>query len=155
MWAKLNQPRAVYYDITWTAYCGASVPDEVENVFRVVTDARDTGIELVRKSVSQKQSLHGFQVDDAVRRRIEARGFGDYFIHRTGHSIGTEVHGAGANMDNYETHDERRVLARTCFSIEPGIYLPEFGIRSEVNMYIGDEEARVTGEIQRELIRLA
>jgi Xaa-Pro aminopeptidase len=98
--------------------------------------------------------IHGFDVDDAARTYIKDQGFGEYFVHRTGHSIGEEVHGTGANMDNLETHDERRIIARTCFSIEPGVYLPEFGIRSEVNVYAGAAEARVTGEIQRKLVTI-
>jgi Xaa-Pro aminopeptidase len=98
--------------------------------------------------------IHGFEVDDAARGYIDQQGFGQYFVHRTGHSIGEEVHGTSANMDNLETHDDRRIIAGTCFSIEPGVYLPEFGIRSEVNMYVGPGEARVTGEIQQQLVRI-
>jgi Xaa-Pro aminopeptidase len=153
MWAKLDEADSVYYDITWTGYCGPIPPDTIQNVFRVVTGARDRGIETVMNRAPS--GLQGFEVDDAVRAHITAHGFADYFIHRTGHSIGTNVHGAGANMDNFETHDERRVIPRTCFSIEPGVYLPEFGIRSEVNMYIGEDNPRVTGEVQRELVILA
>ena len=91
-------------------------------------------------------------MDDAARSYISGQGYGEYFFHRTGHSIGTDVHGSGANMDNLETHDDRRVIPWTCFSIEPGIYLPEFGVRSEVNMFVGDSSARVTGEIQDRLV---
>jgi len=152
MWAKLDQTDSVYYDITWTGYCGSSPTDAIQNVFRVVTGGRDRGIETVTARAGS--GLQGFEVDDAVRGFIATQGFAEYFIHRTGHSIGTSVHGAGANMDNFETHDERRVIPRTCFSIEPGVYLPEFGIRSEVNMYIGEDTARVTGEIQRDLVIL-
>jgi Xaa-Pro aminopeptidase len=152
MWAKLDQPGAVYYDITWTGYCGDRPPDRIRNVFDVVTGARDAAIEKVKDSISAGYPLRGFEVDDACRGHIESHGFGEFFTHRTGHSIGQEVHGNGANMDNLETHDERRVVSWTCFSIEPGVYLPEFGVRSEVNMFIGEGEARVTGEIQRELV---
>jgi Xaa-Pro dipeptidase len=91
-------------------------------------------------------------VDDAARSYIVSQGYGDFFTHRTGHSIGQEVHGNGANMDNLETHDERRIVPWTCFSIEPGIYLEKFGVRSEVNVFVGDHEARVTGEAQKELV---
>jgi Xaa-Pro dipeptidase len=154
MWAKLDRPAAVYYDITWTAFCGDRPTDEMRNVFAVVTGARDAAIERVRRAVAAGEDLRGFQVDDAARGYIEARGFGAYFTHRTGHSIGQEVHGNGANMDNFENHDERRVSPWTCFSIEPGVYLPEFGVRSEIDMFIGDSDARVTGEIQRELALL-
>ena len=154
MWAKLDKPAAVYYDITWTGYCGAAIPTEVGNVFDVVRGGRDQAIERVRSAIALRQTLHGFEVDDAARSYIAAKGFGEYFVHRTGHSIGEEVHGTGANMDNLETHDERVLIPGTCFSIEPGVYLPEFGIRSEVNMFVGTAEARVTGEIQTELVRI-
>jgi Xaa-Pro aminopeptidase len=152
MWAKLDRPEAVYYDITWTGCCGPQPPSQVENVFHVVRTARDRAIGFVRQAAAEQRALRGFEVDDAARAYIIERGFGPYFTHRTGHSIGVEVHGAGANMDNFETHDERRVIPWTCFSIEPGIYLPEFGIRSEVNVFIDEEEARVTGEIQQQLV---
>src|SRR5580698_9850383 len=152
MWAKLDQPGSVYYDITWTGYCGAEPTSRIRNVYDVVTGARDAAIKKVKDSISAGYPLRGFEVDDACRGHIEGHGFGAFFTHRTGHSIGQEVHGNGANMDNLETHDERRVVAWTCFSIEPGVYLPEFGVRSEVNMFIGEREARVTGEIQRELV---
>jgi Xaa-Pro aminopeptidase len=154
MWAKLDRPGGVYYDITWTGYCGDRAPEEQRRVFEVVTGARDRGVETVKGAVGAGRALAGFEVDDAVRGHIESHGYGEYFVHRTGHSIGEDVHGAGANMDNFETHDERKVIASTCFSVEPGIYLPEFGIRSEVNVYVGEGEARVTGEIQRELVML-
>jgi Xaa-Pro dipeptidase len=154
MWAKLEQPDAVYYDITWTGYCGDAPPEAVRKVFATVTGGRDAAIERVREAVAAGQPLHGFEVDDAARQFISAAGYGAYFTHRTGHSIGVEVHGNGANMDNFENHDDRPVSPWTCFSIEPGIYLPEFGIRSEINMFVGEAEARVTGEIQRELLTL-
>jgi len=154
MWAKLDRPKAVFYDITWTGYCGTTPPSALQNVFEVVRDARNRAIDCVKDAVSRKQTLHGFEVDDAARGFIREKGFGDYFIHRTGHSIGEEVHGTSANMDNLETHDERRVIPRTCFSIEPGVYLPEFGIRSEVNMYVGESAAQVTGEIQDRLVAI-
>ncbi|MBV9404520.1 MAG: aminopeptidase P family protein [Acidobacteriaceae bacterium] len=154
MWAKLAQPNAVYYDITWTAFCGETIPAEIENVFEVVEGARTQASEFVIQNVAAGARFAGYQVDDVARGYIEARGFGEFFFHRTGHSIGTDVHGTGANMDNLESHDERRVIAGTCFSIEPGIYLPRFGIRSEVNVYVGEKFAQVTGEQQEELVRL-
>jgi Xaa-Pro aminopeptidase len=153
MWAKLNQPRSVYYDITWTGVCGVPT-EEMRNVFAVVTGGRDRAVERVKKAVAAREELHGFEVDDAARGYIREKGFGQYFVHRTGHSIGEDVHGTGANMDNLETHDERQVIAWTCFSIEPGVYLPSFGVRSEVNMFVGEQEARVTGEIQKELVTI-
>ena len=152
MWAKLDRPDAVYYDITWVGFCGVQPPAQVERVFTVVRDARDRAIARVKDAVREKRELRGFEVDDAARSYIREQGFGEYFFHRTGHSIGTEVHGSGANMDNLETHDERRVIPWTCFSVEPGIYLPEFGIRLEVDVFVGDGEARVTGEVQDKLV---
>jgi Xaa-Pro dipeptidase len=154
MWAKLDQPSAVFYDITWTGYCGASPPTALQNVFAVVSDARDCAVHRVQAAVPRGQLIHGFDVDDAARSYIKDQGLGQYFIHRTGHSIGEEVHGTGANMDNLETHDERRIIAGTCFSVEPGVYLPEFGIRSEVNVYVGATEALVTGEVQLKLVTI-
>lgn len=154
MWAKLNVPGGVYYDITWVGYCGEQPPGEIENVFNLVRDARDKAIDAVKAAVAARRPLCGYQVDDAARGHIRDAGLEQYFFHRTGHSIGEEVHGTGANMDNLETHDERRVIPWTCFSIEPGIYLPAFGIRSEVNVFVGDDSARVTGEIQDRLLRL-
>jgi Xaa-Pro aminopeptidase len=150
LWAKLDQPDAVYYDITWTHFMGEKPPTEMQRVFDTVTGARDAAIKRVTEAIAAKHPLHGYQVDDAARGFIDSRGFAAFFTHRTGHSIGVEVHGNGANMDNFENHDERRVAPWTCFSIEPGVYLPEFGVRSEVNMFIGDDAARVTGAIQRE-----
>jgi Xaa-Pro aminopeptidase len=152
MWAKLNRPEAVFYDITWMGFCGAEPPARVEHVFTVVRDARDRAIARVKDAVREQRELRGFEVDDAAREYIREQGFEEYFFHRTGHSIGAEVHGSGANMDNLETHDERRLIPWTCFSVEPGIYLPEFGIRSEVNVFVGDREARVTGEVQDKLV---
>jgi Xaa-Pro aminopeptidase len=154
MWAKLKDAGSVYYDITWTGFCGDSPSADMQNVFAVVSGARNAAVELVQKSIANKVEIAGYQVDDAARGHIEQAGYGEYFIHRTGHSIGIDVHGAGANMDNYETHDERRLIPWTCFSVEPGVYLKEFGIRSEVNVFIGDNAARVTGEMQGELLIL-
>ncbi len=152
MWAKLDRPGAVYYDITWTGFCGAEPPEELRKVFTIVREARDRAIARVEKSVLAGETFRGFEVDDAARGYIASQGYGQAFTHRTGHSIGQDVHGNGANMDNLETHDERRIVPWTCFSIEPGIYLRDFGVRSEVNVFVGDREARVTGEKQMELV---
>lgn len=154
LWAKLDKPGAVFYDVTWTGFCGSHTPAALQKIFDVVTGGRDRAIEFVKHAVSHNKLIHGFEVDDVTRGYIDKEGYGQYFVHRTGHSIGEEVHGTSANMDNLETHDDRRIIPRTCFSIEPGVYLPDYGIRSEVNMYIGEKEAQVTGEIQRELIRI-
>jgi Xaa-Pro aminopeptidase len=152
MWAKLDQPGAVYYDITWTGYCGADPSAEMRKVFGIVRDARNRAVERVQKAVRAGETVRGFEVDDAARGYIADQGYGEYFTHRTGHSIGQDVHGNGANMDNLETHDERRIVPWTCFSIEPGIYLKDFGVRSEVNVFVGDKDARVTGEAQQEIV---
>jgi Xaa-Pro aminopeptidase len=152
VWGKENKPGAVYFDITWTGYVGEKVPEQYTKVFEVVREARDTAIILVQKSLQAGRILYGYEVDDAAREVITRNGYGAFFVHRTGHSIGEDVHGNGANMDNFETHDERRIIARTGFSIEPGIYMHEFGIRSEVNVFTGARSACVTGEIQKEIV---
>jgi len=146
LWAKLDRPRAVYSDLTWTAFIGKQVPARYEEMFQVVARARDAAIATVREAFDKRTPLQGWQVDQAARQVIERAGYGESFCHRTGHSIGQETHGNGANMDNLETREERRVLPRTCFSVEPGIYLPEFGVRSEVNVFVdGSGNVHVTG----------
>lgn len=155
LWAKLNdEPEAVYYDITWMAFCGDEVPDRMRQAFAVVVGARDAGIRLVQAAAAAGRILRGFEVDDAVRGHIESCGMGPCVRHRTGHSIGREVHGVGANMDNFETHDERPVIPWTCFSIEPALYLPDFGVRTEINLFVEERGARVTGEMQTEFVPL-
>ncbi len=153
LWAKVDKPDSVWADITWTGYTEASVPEKYSEVFDVVAEARDTAFDLVVTRFKEGEDLHGFEVDDAARGIIEKAGYGKYFIHRTGHSITTDLHGSGANMDNYETHDERLILPSTSFSIEPGIYLPDFGVRSEIDVFVtGDGEVITTGqEIQKEV----
>lgn len=155
IWAKLNTPDSVYYDITWTAYTGETLPDKVGSVFGSVIAARDSGVEMVQQRIASGAPIHGYEVDDSVRQSIAQSGFKEAFVHRTGHSIGTEVHGAGANIDNFETKDERRLIPQTCFSIEPGIYLRDFGIRSEVDVYVDRAEAYVTGEKQTSMVLIA
>jgi Xaa-Pro aminopeptidase len=152
VWAKQSRPGAVYFDVTWTGYVGETVPARYTEVFNIVRDARDAAVSRVREAMQQGSPLYGYQVDDAARGVIERAGYGDKFVHRTGHSIGEDVHGNGANMDNLETHDSRQVLPRTCFSVEPGIYLDDFGVRSEVNVYVEEHDARVTGEIQQAIV---
>jgi len=152
VWAKKNTPRAVYYDITWTGFVGKAPSERMREVFTVVRDARDAGVKTVQEAVAARRPIAGWEVDRAVRGHIQKSGFGQYFIHRTGHSIATEVHANGANMDDLEIHDERRILPNSCFSIEPGVYLPEFGVRSEVNMLVRPAAAEVTGKIQKEIV---
>jgi Xaa-Pro dipeptidase len=154
VWGKSKTPKSVYYDITWVGYLGAKVPDKMAKIFGVVRDARDKAVELIQTSVAKGKPLQGWQVDKAARAVVEKAGYGKYFFHRTGHSIGQSVHGNGVNMDGMETHDVRHLIAKTCNSIEPGIYLPEFGVRTEVNVYVGEKEARVTGAIQKEILPL-
>lgn len=157
LWAKLDQPRAVYSDLTRVAFLGDEVPVRYTEVFEIVAAARDAAIACVQEAFAKGEKLLGHQVDDACRAVIEKAGYGEAFTHRTGHNIGQEVHGNGAHMDGLETREDRRVMPRTCFSIEPGIYLPEFGVRSEVDVYIdGENNVHVTGgELQREIIRIS
>ena len=154
VWAKKNTPGAVYYDITWMGFVGAAPSGRMREVFEVVRDARDAGVKTVLDAVNAGRRIAGFEVDKATRGHIQKAGFGEYFIHRTGHSIGTDVHANGANMDDLEIHDERQILPNSCFSIEPGIYLPEFGVRSEVNVLVRPKSAEVTGKIQREIVTI-
>ncbi|HTK95333.1 MAG TPA: Xaa-Pro peptidase family protein [Terriglobales bacterium] len=153
IWAKKNTPDAVYYDITWTGVLGKP-SDKQREVFGIVTAARDAGIKAVQEAIAAGRKLQGFEVDKATRATIAAKGYAQYFTHRTGHSIGTSVHGNGANMDNLETQDVREIIPGSCFSIEPGIYLPEFGVRSEINMLVRQGKAEVTGAIQKELVTI-
>jgi Xaa-Pro aminopeptidase len=153
IWAKQDTPGAVFYDITWVGTLGP--PTELQQeVFQVVRNARDAGIAAVHGAISAGRKLAGWEVDKATRDSITAAGYGKYFTHRTGHSIGVTVHGNGPNMDGLETQDDRQVLPNTCFSIEPGVYLPDFGVRSEVNMLVRSGAAQVTGKIQTELVRI-
>jgi len=153
-WAKFDRPHSVYYDITWIGYLGERVPSAYTKIFRIVREARDRAVEFVGESVARGCTIHGWEVDHAAREVIRKAGYAKNFVHRTGHSIGREVHGNGANMDSLETRDNRKIIPHTCFSIEPGIYLPEFGIRSEVNVYVGERDARVTGAIQQNILPL-
>jgi len=154
VWGKTKAAGSVYYDITWVGYLGAKVPEKMAKVFGIVREARDKAVDLIRTSMAAGKPLQGWQVDNAARKVIEKAGYGKYFFHRTGHNIGQSVHGNGVNMDGLETHDVRHLIPKTCNSIEPGIYLPDFGIRSEVNVYVGEKEARVTGAVQKEILAL-
>jgi Xaa-Pro dipeptidase len=146
LWAKQAVDGSVYADITWTAYAGSVVPEKHQTVFGIVRRGRDAALEFVRTKMLAGHRPFGYEVDAACRTVIQAAGYGAHFVHRTGHSIGEEVHGNGANMDGLETQDNRRLMPRTCFSIEPGIYLPgEFGIRSELDVFISERDALVFG----------
>jgi Xaa-Pro dipeptidase len=152
IWAKKNTPNAVFYDITWTGVIGAPSEKQLK-IFQIVHDARDAGVRKVQEAISAQRKIAGWEVDEATRGLIRSAGMAQYFTHRTGHSIGVNVHGNGANMDNLETKDEREIIPNTCFSIEPGVYLPgEFGVRSEVNVLTRNGSAEVTGRVQSELV---
>jgi len=150
----MDHPGSVYYDITWVGFLGSAVPEKHAKIFKIVSGARDKAIGFVQQSIAAGRVIRGWQVDQVAREAIRKSGFAKYFVHRTGHNIGQEVHGNGANMDSLETHDERRILPQTCFSIEPGIYLPEFGVRSEVNVFVDGTEAHVTGPVQTGILPL-
>jgi Xaa-Pro dipeptidase len=153
---KLKKPGAIVADQTWTGYVGESVPEEYVRVFEIVREARDAATDFVRTSQRAGRVIRGADVDDIARGVIKRAGYGEQFTHRTGHSIGQEGHGNGANIDNFETRDSRRIIPRTCFSIEPGIYLEgRFGVRSEINVYVGERDAEVTGQpIQTEIVAI-
>jgi Xaa-Pro aminopeptidase len=153
MWAKMDVPQAVYNDLTKVGFVGKSVPNKYTEIFNIVAAARDAGIQCVQRAFAENRPLQGWEVDQATRDVIEKAGYGQYFIHRTGHNIGQETHGNGANIDNLETKEERLIMPRTCFSIEPGIYLDEFGVRSEVNVFVdGNSKVHVTGGLQTEVL---
>jgi Xaa-Pro aminopeptidase len=154
VWAKKNKPGAVYYDITWVGYVGKTPSDRHQEIFKIVREARDLGVKTAQDAVAARKPIAGWEVDHAVRGHIKKAKYGEYFIHRTGHSIGTEVHSNGANMDDLEIHDERKILPNSCFSIEPGIYLPEFGVRLEVDVLVRGAKAEVTGKIQKEIVTI-
>ena len=157
LWAKKNEPGAIYYDITWMGYVGTSIPQHIDDIFQIIRKARDTAHYMVKESFAQGKTIHGWEVDDACRKVIIEAGYGEYFIHRTGHNIAEEVHGNGAHIDNLETKDERRILPGTCFSVEPGIYMPDkfLGFRTEIDVYITDAgEVKVEGAIQEKVVEI-
>jgi Xaa-Pro aminopeptidase len=154
LWGKLSSPGAVFADITWVGFTGAPVPEKYASAFTAARDGRDAAIDLVQRAAREGRDIRGFEVDRATRQVIERAGYGAQFIHRTGHSPGETVHGNGVHMDDYETHDERRLIPGTGFTIEPGIYTPEFGVRTEINMYVGVRDAEVTGPRQMAIVPL-
>jgi Xaa-Pro aminopeptidase len=154
LWGKLPVPGAVFADITWVGFTGDVIPEEFARAFAAARDGRDAAIELVRSSATNGRDLRGWQVDRACRDVIERAGFGDLFIHRTGHSLGEEVHGNGVHMDDYETHDDRRLIPGTGFTIEPGVYTDRYGVRTEINMFVMERDAKVTGPLQTEITKL-
>lgn len=155
LWAKKNEPGAIYYDITWMGFIGTEVPERIATIFNVARDARNAGLDMVRERFASGTPLAGWEVDDAVRKVIVDAGYGEYFVHRTGHNIGLEVHGNGGHIDNLETMDERLILPGTCFSIEPGIYMEHerLGFRTEIDVFVTDEgSVEVVGAIQDSVI---
>ena len=154
LWAKKRESGAVFADITWTGFFGTSAPPRIQEVFDTVRHARDAGVDFLARRFGSGEPVQGWEVDDAVRAVIQAKGYGDFFLHRTGHNVGTEVHGNGVNFDNLETHDTRKVVAGIGCTIEPGIYLDQFGIRSELNIYITPSGPEVTTPPQRKMLTL-
>jgi Xaa-Pro dipeptidase len=154
LWGKLEGVGAVFADITWVGYTGRQVPDRYARAFAAIAAARDRAIALVRDAAQTERQLRGWEVDRAASTVLREAGYGDQILHRTGHSLGTSVHGDGVNMDDYETHDDRRLLPGTGFTIEPGVYFEDFGVRTEINMIVSTHDARVTGPVQSEIVRL-
>jgi Xaa-Pro dipeptidase len=154
LWGKLPEPGAVFADITWVGFTAPQAVDPYLKAFNAARDGRDAAIALVQHRVRDGQEIRGFEVDRACRDVVERAGFGPQFIHRTGHSLGTEVHGNGVHMDDYETHDERRLIPGTGFTIEPGVYSKDFGVRTEINMFVAEREAIVTGPLQKDFVLL-
>ena len=154
LWGKLDRPGAVFADITWMGFNGPRIPERFERAFSAVRDARDAGVALVQQAVRAGRDLRGWEVDRAASAVLRGAGYGPQILHRTGHSLGQAVHGNGVNMDDYETHDDRRLLPGTGFTIEPGVYFSDFGIRSEINMIVGRGDAAVTGPAQTAIVAL-
>jgi len=156
LWAKKKEdPQAVYADITWVGFTGPAVPREMARAFEAIRQARDAAVALVQDSAVRGRDLRGWQVDRAARDVLEGAGFGERILHRTGHNLGRDVHGNGVHMDDFESHDDRRLMPGTGFTIEPGLYFDSFGVRTEINMYYGEREALVTGPLQSEILQLS
>ncbi len=154
LWGKYAKPGAVFADITWVGVTGTTVPQEPARAFRAVADARDAAVALVEDAARTGRDLRGWEVDRAARAVLERAGYGNRILHRTGHSLGESVHGNGVHLDDYETHDDRRLLPGTGFTIEPGLYFETFGVRTEINMFRGEHDAQVTGPRQIEIMTL-
>jgi Xaa-Pro dipeptidase len=154
LWGKTREPGAVFADITWVGVTSSRVPAETAQAFEAIAQARDTAVRLVEQAAREGRELRGWEVDRAARTVLEGSGYGEHILHRTGHSLGENVHGNGVHMDDYETHDDRRVLPGTGFTVEPGLYFESFGVRTEVNVFRGEREAKVTGPSQQEVVTL-
>jgi Xaa-Pro aminopeptidase len=154
IWAKLKKPGAIYGDITWMGYAGSEIPEKMQTIFEIVKGAQRAAFQLISNNYYKGKPTYGWQADEAARQHIAGYGYGDYYLHRTGHNIGQQVHGNGAHLDNLETRDQRKLIEGTGFSIEPGIYLPEFGIRSEIDVYIGPDGPVITSPEQTQINKL-
>src|SRR5262249_1607942 len=154
LWGKLDRPGAVFADITWMGYTGRDVPERIGRAFGAICAARDAGVRLVQEAARAGREVRGFEVDRAASTILREAGYGAQILHRTGHSLGETVHGNGVTMDDYETHDDRRLLPGTGFTIEPGVYFDDFGVRTEINMVVTAKDALVTGPLQTEIVRL-
>lgn len=154
LFGKEKTPNSVYADITWVGFVGDRIPDKIVKIFNIVAEARDAGLELLKESAASGEPVQGWQVDARVREIITQAGYGDYFVHRTGHSLDTNLHGNGVNLDSLETQDEREIIPGVGFTIEPGIYLDDFGVRSEIDVYYSEDGPKVYGPIQREIIAI-
>lgn len=154
LWGKTTEPGAVFADITWVGVTAARVPEETARAFNAIAEARDAAVRVVEEAARHDKDLRGWEVDRAARQVLEQRGYGGHILHRTGHSLGESVHGNGVHMDDYETHDDRRLIPGTGFTVEPGLYFDTFGVRTEVNVFRGDHEATVTGPRQRDIVTL-
>jgi Xaa-Pro aminopeptidase len=154
LWGKKSQPAAVFADITWVGATSRQVPSEPAAAFQAIVNARDAAVRLVQERAVAGKDLRGWEVDRAARQVLDDSGYGTYVLHRTGHSLGENVHGNGTHLDDYETHDERRLVPRTGFTVEPGLYFERFGVRTEINVYRGERDAEVTGERQASIVTL-
>lgn len=155
LWGKKkDDPKAVYADITWVGFTGKTVPSEMARAFEAIRNARDAAAALAQESARDTRDLRGWQVDRAARSVLEQAGYGERILHRTGHNLGRDVHGNGVHMDDYESHDDRRLLPGTGFTIEPGVYFESFGVRTEINVFYGQRDALITGPVQTEILRL-
>jgi Xaa-Pro aminopeptidase len=151
----MNKPASIYYDITWMGFIGTTVPEKIETIFQIGRTARDAAYNFVKERFASNTPVHGWEVDNVCRKVIVDAGYGEYFTHRTGHNIGEEVHGNGVHIDNLETKDERVIIKGTCFSVEPGIYMPDekIGFRTEIDVFVTDEgKVEISGAVQETVI---
>ncbi|RMF57072.1 MAG: aminopeptidase P family protein, partial [Calditrichaeota bacterium] len=154
LFGKLNLPDAIFADITWMGFVGEALEEKHVKVFEVVKNGRDAGLHLLQEAAQAGRTIQGWEVDARVRQVIKDAGYGEYFHHRTGHSLDTSLHGNGVNLDSLETQDQRQIIPGVGFTIEPGVYLEEFGVRSEINVFYSSNGPEVFGPIQEEILKL-